>query len=76
MVVASATRIGAGTRVWPFAALGHQPQDLKHRGEATRLEIGPRCAIREHVTIHSGTAGDEGPDRRRLPDHVRLPRGA
>lgn len=63
VVVAGATRIGAGTRVWPFAALGHQPQDLKHRGEATRLEIGPRCAIREHVTIHSGTAGDEGVTR-------------
>lgn len=57
VVVAGDTRIGAGTRVWPFAALGHEPQDLKHGGEATRLEIGPRAMIREHVTIHAGTVG-------------------
>ncbi len=60
VVLAGETRIGAGTRVWPFAALGHAPQDLKYRGEATRLEVGPRAMIREHVTIHRGTEGGGG----------------
>lgn len=58
--LAGATHIGAGSRVWPFAALGHRPQDLKYRGEPVRLEIGPGAMIREHVTIHPGTAGDGG----------------
>lgn len=57
VVVAGETAIGDGTRVWPFASLGQQPQDLKYRGEPTRLEIGPRCMIREHVTVNTGTAG-------------------
>lgn len=61
--VAGATRLGAGTRVWPFAALGHQPQDLKFAGEASRLEVGPGAMIREHVTIHTGTAGGGGVTR-------------
>ena len=63
VVIAGETRVGAGTRVWPFAALGHRPQDLKYRGEATRLEIGPRAMIREHVTIHRGTDGGGGVTR-------------
>ncbi|NCO16126.1 MAG: acyl-[acyl-carrier-protein]--UDP-N-acetylglucosamine O-acyltransferase, partial [Alphaproteobacteria bacterium] len=45
VAVAGDTRIGARTRVWPFASLGHQPQDLKFRGERTRLEIGADCMI-------------------------------
>ncbi|SEA46696.1 acyl-ACP--UDP-N-acetylglucosamine O-acyltransferase [Rubrimonas cliftonensis] len=60
VVVAGQTRIGARTRVWPFASLGHQPQDLKFRGEATRLEIGADCMIREHVTMNPGTEGGGG----------------
>lgn len=51
------TTIGAGTRVFPFASLGGQPQDLKFKGERTRLEIGARCLIRESVTMNTGTAG-------------------
>lgn len=57
VVVAGRTRVGPGTRIWPFASVGHQPQDLKYRGEASRLEIGARCSIREHVTVNPGTAG-------------------
>ena len=57
VVVAGRTRIGARTRVWPFASLGHDPQDLKYAGEASRLEIGPDCMIREHVTANPGTEG-------------------
>jgi UDP-N-acetylglucosamine acyltransferase len=56
-VVAGRTRIGAGTRIFPFASIGHQPQDLKYKGEASMLEIGARCVIREGVTVNPGTTG-------------------
>lgn len=55
--VSGDTVIGAGTRVFPFASLGGQPQDLKFKGEKTRLEVGERCLIRESVTMNTGTAG-------------------
>jgi UDP-N-acetylglucosamine acyltransferase len=54
--VSGDTSIGAGTVIFPFTSLGEQPQDLKYRGETTRLVIGRENAIREHVTIHTGTA--------------------
>lgn len=57
VAVAGRTRIGQGTCVWPFASLGHRPQDLKFAGEASSLEIGARNMIREHVTMNPGTAG-------------------
>ena len=60
VVIAGDTHLGRGVRVWPFAALGHRPQDLKYRGEPTRLEIGAGAMIREHVTVHPGTAGGGG----------------
>jgi UDP-N-acetylglucosamine acyltransferase len=63
VVVAGHTRIGARTRVFPFASLGHQPQDLKFKGEKTTLEIGSGNMIREHVTMHPGTAGGGGVTR-------------
>jgi len=56
-VVAGRTTIGAGTRVFPFASIGHEPQDLKYRGEPVSLSIGENCIIREGVTINPGTAG-------------------
>ncbi len=55
VVVAGRTKIGARTRVFPFASLGHAPQDLKYRGEASSLSIGADCIIREGVTINPGT---------------------
>lgn len=55
VVVAGRTTIGARTRVFPFAALGHEPQDLKYRGEASVLRIGADCLIREGVTMNPGT---------------------
>lgn len=58
--VAGATDIGPSTRVYPFACLGFEPQDLKHGGEPTRLRIGARCVVREHVTAHTGTAAGGG----------------
>jgi UDP-N-acetylglucosamine acyltransferase len=60
VVVDGATRIGAGTKVQPFAALGTPPQDLKYKGEPTRLEIGARCEIREGVTVHRASVGGAG----------------
>ncbi|HMA51051.1 MAG TPA: acyl-ACP--UDP-N-acetylglucosamine O-acyltransferase [Magnetospirillaceae bacterium] len=57
VAVAGITTIGADTQVFPFASLGHPPQDLKYRGEASRLEIGERNQIREHVTMNPGTEG-------------------
>ncbi|MET3925184.1 acyl-ACP--UDP-N-acetylglucosamine O-acyltransferase [Devosia sp. 2618] len=51
------TEIGAGTQIYPFAAIGHKPQDLKYHGEDSRLVIGERCVIRESVTINPGTEG-------------------
>ena len=55
VVVDGHTSIGAGSVVYPFAAIGCPPQDLKYKGEPSRLEIGENCRIREHVTMHPGT---------------------
>ena len=57
VVVAGHTSIGAGTVVYPFASLGHPPQDLKFKGEASTLDIGANNQIREHVTMNPGTEG-------------------
>jgi UDP-N-acetylglucosamine acyltransferase len=58
VVVTGRTTLGEGCRVFPFACLGHRPQDLKYRGEETTLDIGSNNQIREHVTMHPGTAHD------------------
>lgn len=60
VVVAGHTTIGARTRIFPFASIGHQPQDLKYRGEVTTLTIGSDCLIREGVTMNPGTEGGGG----------------
>lgn len=60
VVVAGDTAIGDGTRIWPFASIGHQPQDLKFRGESSRLVIGKRNMIRESVSMNPGTEGGGG----------------
>lgn len=56
VVVDGHTSIGPDTRVYPFASLGHPPQHLKYAGEPTKLVIGARNIIREHVTMNTGTA--------------------
>ena len=56
-VVWGQTQIGSNTRIFPFASIGHQPQDLKYNGEASRLIIGANNVIREHVTMNPGTEG-------------------
>jgi len=60
VVIEGATQIGAGTAVHPFAVLGGAPQHLAHKGEDTRLVVGERNIIREHVTMHTGTVGGGG----------------
>ena len=60
VVLKGPTRMGVGNRVFPFTTLGLEPQDLKFRGEKTRLEIGDNNTIRESVTIHRGTPGGGG----------------
>ena len=56
-VVAGRTTIGPGTKIFPFASIGHQPQDLKYTGEPSTLAVGANCLIREGVTMNPGTAG-------------------
>ena len=63
VVVESHTRLGRDNVVHSFAALGGIPQDRKYRGEETWLEVGERNHIREHVTIHRGTATGGGMTR-------------
>ena len=62
-VIEGHTSIGDGTEVFPYASIGLAPQDLKYRGEATRLEVGAGNIFREFVTIHRGTAGGGGVTR-------------
>lgn len=57
VVISGRTRIGAHTKIFPFASLGHAPQDLKYRGEASTLAIGENCIVREGVTANPGTQG-------------------
>lgn len=56
-VVAGRTRVGEGTTIYPFASIGHPPQDLKYRGEPSALVIGRNNVIREGVTMNPGTEG-------------------
>lgn len=60
VVVTGDTEIGEETVVFPFAVIGEIPQDLKFKGEATRLIVGKRNRIREHVTMNCGTEGGGG----------------
>lgn len=57
VVVAGDTVIGEGTEIFPFASIGHRPQDKKYQGEPVQLRIGKNNIIREHVTMNPGTVG-------------------
>lgn len=63
VVVDGDTHIGDGTTIFSFAVIGEIPQDLKFSGEESRLRIGRRNRIREHVTMNTGTAGGGGETR-------------
>lgn len=60
VVVTGQTTVGEETVIFPFSVIGEIPQDLKFKGENTRLEIGKRNRIREHVTMNAGTEGGGG----------------
>ncbi|WP_353859118.1 acyl-ACP--UDP-N-acetylglucosamine O-acyltransferase [Azospirillum formosense] len=57
VVVEGRTRIGEDSVIYPFASIGHRPQDLKFKGEPSELIIGRNNQIREHVTMSPGTEG-------------------
>ncbi|MEM1065992.1 MAG: acyl-ACP--UDP-N-acetylglucosamine O-acyltransferase [Pseudomonadota bacterium] len=63
VVVTGHTEIGEETMIFPFAVIGEIPQDLKFKGEKSRLVIGARNRIREGVTMNTGTAGGGGVTR-------------
>jgi len=54
------TKIGKKNKIYPFASIGNDPQDLKYNGEETKLIIGDKNTIREYVTINPGTVSDGG----------------
>jgi UDP-N-acetylglucosamine acyltransferase len=59
-VIDGQVHLGPGVQVMSFASVGLPPQDLKYKGEPTRVEIGARTVIREHATIHRGSVGGHG----------------
>ena len=60
VVVEGRTRIGPATEIFPFAGVGGRPQDTSYKDEPTEVEIGANCIIREHATVHRGTARGRG----------------
>jgi UDP-N-acetylglucosamine acyltransferase len=60
VVIDGDTVVGEANRFFPFTSIGLVPQDLKYRGEASRVEIGDRNVFREGTTVHRGTAGGGG----------------
>ena len=63
VVINGPTVIGKRNRIFQFASVGEECQDLKYQGEPTRLTIGDDNTIRECVTLHRGTIQDEGETR-------------
>ncbi|PCI43229.1 MAG: acyl-[acyl-carrier-protein]--UDP-N-acetylglucosamine O-acyltransferase [Proteobacteria bacterium] len=57
VVLSGHTTLGKNNRIFPFASLGHEPQDLKYHGEPSEVVIGDGNTIRENVTINPGTEG-------------------
>src|SRR4051812_47203555 len=54
VAIAGHPTVGARTSIYPFASIGHPPQDVKYRGEPSTLTIGTDCKIREGVTMNPG----------------------
>ncbi|MHB8652761.1 MAG: acyl-ACP--UDP-N-acetylglucosamine O-acyltransferase [Terriglobia bacterium] len=63
VVLGGPTKLGKQNRIFPYASLGLDPQDIKYHGEPTRLEIGEGNTFREFVTVHRGTTGGGGVTR-------------
>jgi UDP-N-acetylglucosamine acyltransferase len=60
VVLGGPSKIGQGNRIFPWASIGLEPQDMKYQGEPTRLEVGDGNVFREFVTVHRGTTGGGG----------------
>jgi len=54
------TLVGAGTRIFPFAVIGTEPQVRGFSGPTSALIIGRNNVIREYAAIHVGTGGGGG----------------
>jgi UDP-N-acetylglucosamine acyltransferase len=63
VVIKGPTRIGVQNKFFQFASIGDAPQDLKYKGEPTRLEIGDRNVFRECCTMNRGTVTGHGVTR-------------
>jgi UDP-N-acetylglucosamine acyltransferase len=63
VVIGGPSRFGSHNKIYPFATLGMDPQDITYRGEPTRLEVGDHNVIREYVTITRGTTKGGGTTR-------------
>lgn len=63
VVLTGPTTIGEECRFYPFSSIGEDPQDLKYRGEESRLVVGARNTFRESTTVNRGTAGGGGVTR-------------
>jgi UDP-N-acetylglucosamine acyltransferase len=74
VVVSGRAEVGAGTHIHPFAVIGGEPQDVSYKGEPTSVVIGRNCLIREHATVHRGTAKGRGVTR--VGDNVFMMLGA
>jgi UDP-N-acetylglucosamine acyltransferase len=68
VVLDGPSRLGNSNKIYPFAVVGMDPQDVSFAGEVTRLEMGDHNVIREYVTINRGTAKGGGVTR--IGSHV------
>ncbi len=59
-VVTGRTEIGSGSRIFPMAVIGGDPQSVHHAGEETTLFVGENCTMREGVTMNTGTVDGGG----------------
>lgn len=73
-VITGWTEIGEDSTIFPYATVGEIPQDLKFKGEHTRLIVGKRVRIREAATLNTGTEGGGGVTR--VGDDVLIMTGA
>jgi UDP-N-acetylglucosamine acyltransferase len=68
VVLGGPSRFGSNNKIYPFAVLGMDPQDITYKGEPTRLEVGSHNVIREYVTITRGTS--KGGGITRIGSHI------
>jgi len=60
VIIEGSAEIGENCTIHPFSSIGFPPQDLKYKGENTRLSIGNNNIIREYATIHRASVSGDG----------------